>query len=591
MTISRKAVLSFLISILLCGAFAVLAYTGLFDLLETRFYIPTITASITRDNGKTAEAVDRFLYEKQAFFSTPLQEAAVRRSFLSSSGPEDILARERIFRILAESYEGIQWVRFIDSGGVRIQFSTYAPDIQHQAGRLQAYLNYNEPYLPYDMIAVRDGEPPKYIFDAGAARILFSFPFYDLYNSYLGTALFSLSVNALSNQLINEGRLRFGHDITVISNPAGLLFGITAAGESALPVQISYIWKEEGEKTTRFYSSLSRQHLVLLSTKTSQGFFIGRLASEELFSLPQAMHFVLLITVFTTVFLIIFLIFNFRQDPVVVVQNRLKHLQISLVDQFYELKSEADWSRWMRDLDVRRNEIIVQVKRGINFDSNTKSREIDALINKSWDELLAVLGGRKEEGIDEEKLLSVLKRVLADLTKTQLPVAAKAQPASNNAVPAARPSLLTKATAIVKELEETEEVEELDELDEAGEIEELGALEGITAGEPAFKEEQRTTFSGADIASLASKIEFSPDPEPDSAEDDSIKEDLEIVSPFAGMVFDFSAGEDSEENKAEVIAEQEGVPYISEETLNPAQKTDLNPEFKNLVDSVISPKP
>ena len=43
-----------------------------------------------------------------------------------------------------------------------------------------------------------------------------------------------------------------------------------------------------------------------------------------------------------------------------------------------------------------------------------------------------------------------------------------------------------------------------------------------------------------DLAALASEIEFSPEPEPESTGDDSIEKDLEIVSPFSAMLDDFT---------------------------------------------------
>ena len=593
MAASQKIALSFLISILLFGGFTILAYTGLFDLLETRFYNQAITSSIIRGKAQKTEIIDRFLTEKQAHFSEALNAPAVRRTFLYNQDIEDILTRERIFRSLHESSDGIQWVRLIDSGGTRIHFSTYAPDILRFDGEIPVFANYNEPFLPYETIAVESGQAPRIIFDETASRILFSFPFYDPHDFYMGTALYSLSVNAIANLLTNERKLRFGEYISIISNPNGLLFGVTTAGEPPLPSQISAIWREGGERTARLFSPLSQDYMIIFSEKTSQGVFVGRIVNEEIFSLPQVMQIVFLITVFVTLFLIVFLLFNTRQDPVAVVQNRLKQLQVSLVEQFYELKGEADWTRWMRDIDMRRNEIISQLKKGINFNSATESSNLDALINESWDELLVILGGRKEEGIDEEKLQAVLKRVLGDFTKNQF------QHSSNTAGGAApeaarinKPSLLMKATAIVKELEETEAVEELDEPIVLGDIatEDDSPPAAAAAG-------RREVLSRDDIAYLASKIEFSPDQEPESPEDEQI-EDLEIVSPFAGMHFDFSnddknaitkSGVDDEKSDIEIIEVLEGVPYINEEALGKKSKpaNPLNPQFKDLVDSVI----
>jgi len=569
----QKVLLSVLISALLFGGFTFLAYTGLFDLLEARFYSPAISRSISRENALNTETLDKFITEKQTLFAELTNKPAVRRAFLFDPDIEDIHERYGIFRTLVEYHGGLQWVRFIDAAGVRIHFSTYPSDFVRFDGQTPVFANYYEPFLPFAMIAAA-GEAPRLIFDERAARILFSFPLYDYFDIQLGTALYSLSINAFADRLSGEGLLRFGHFnfVSVVSNPNGFLIGVDAAWDTALPYQVSTIWRESGERTARLFPPLSPRALVLFSSRTSQGIYVGRLVNEEVFSMPQAMQLIFMLSVFITGFLIIFLLFNFRQDPVAVVQNRIKHLQVSLVEQYYEIKGEADLSRWMRDMDLRRNEIITQLKRGVSFRGGDESDNIDDLINESWDELLMILGGRKEEGIDAEKFQSILERALEGLKSRQLLASADTTDAG-----IIKPSLLMKATAIVKELEETETVEELDEQDIAVKIGSLSL--------------EDNKFSGEDISSLASEIEFSPDNEFELYDEEELKKDLEIVSPFAGMGFDFSQDEKDEADDAqrEIIEELEGVPYINEQALNTGKKPNvpLNAELKGLVDSVI----
>jgi hypothetical protein len=155
-----------------------------------------------------------------------------------------------------------------------------------------------------------------------------------------------------------------------------------------------------------------------------------------------------------------------------------------------------------------------------------------------------------------------------------------------------------KASAIVKELEETETVEDLEELEEADAAEEpgLNATEDTTAKIP----EVKPAVTQEDIYDLASKIEFSSVPESDLPEEESLKEDLEIVSPFSTILNNFSGiGDDtlneekdgSNKNTAGpaegTIQEHKGVPYVSDDVLCPGADAALNQDFKELVDSVI----
>jgi len=479
-TTSQKAALSLLISVLLFGGFTALAFTGLFDLIETRFYNPTITSSMTREITQNADSIDKYLTELQTRFSQTLNEPAIRRSFLPNQNADDIFERSRIYGLLVESIGGLQSIRFIDSGGSRLHYSSSSSDILQQSGQSVSYRNYNEPSFPYESIAVNDGQNPKYTLDEEADRILFSFPFFDSYEVYRGTALFSLSSQTITNYLISEGKLKVGEDICVVSDPPGFVYGLSAEIEKALLPQISGIWKEGGLKVANLNSEGSNISLTFISARTSHGFFVGRLVNEDLFTFPQIMKIILLVSFFLTVYLTIFLLLNIRQDSVTIVQNRLKQLQISLIEQYYERKGDVDWSRWSRELELRRDEIRGQLTRGIKTASGSKSGDIDTLIDKSWDELLAVIGGRKDSGIDEEKLQTILSRILSAIPGAAIPVQiSTAQPAalpSASQLPAVRTSAAKKeapsAQPAVSAAEEAEPVEELEEVEA---VEELGA--------------------------------------------------------------------------------------------------------------------
>ena len=630
MTTSQKAAFSLLISVLLFGAFTVLAFTGLFDLLEAHFYDPSITTSLTRDLTRNADEIDRFISETQARFSETLKIPAIRRSFLPNQGAEDIFERSRIYGLLAESVRGLQWVRFIDSSGSRIHFSTSTADILQQDRLSVSYRNFNEPGFVYDSIAVADNEKPIFIFDERGDRILFSFPFYDSFDVYRGTALFSLSVKAVTDRLISDGRIRVGQDLSVISDPKGLLSGMASAGERVLPIQVSTIWKEGWQETARLVSPSSGLSLALITVRTAQGILVGRLVNEEMFLFPQPMKVILLASFFLTVYLTIFLLFNLRQDSVTVVQNRLKQLQISLIEQFYERKGDIDWARWSRELEQRRDEINLQLKHGIKTTA-VQDKDLDVLIDKSWDELLSVMGGRaqhtgQEALIDEGKLQVILNRILAALPASGVP--AKISPRLQDNLPQsgdeAAAEIREEAEAMeelaeeliedievaeaVDELEEAEALEEIEEAEAVIEdaVEELAEDIEVCAADDAVRsistgtdveeleeladadeaegveelEEEKApppipTPDPSQIAKLASQIEFAVATEPESTGDVPLG-DFEVVSPFSSMTFDFSETDDDliflEEE--EVDESTQNTPAVMVENVSGAHSTE-----------------
>jgi hypothetical protein len=354
-----------------------------------------------------------------------------------------------------------------------------------------------------------------------------------------------------------------------------MVFGNLSADEMPIQKQISSEWETGGLRASSLSSPDSGGNFILISTKTSQNLFIGSLIKEESFLFPWNLKVILLLSFFFFFYLSIFLLLSLKQDPLTIIQDRLKKLQISLLEQFYELRNDRDWDRWIRELENRKEETNALVKQGIRSVSGSQKEKIDTLINKSWNELLSLLGSRREPGFSEEKLRSAINSLLAALPKTYRDMFPAAEESSmpKPGIVKTKIGLLGRASAIVKEIEEAELVEEIEEIDDSR--------------KPAV-----------DIAALASQIEFSPEPEPETDEDDPIERDLEIVSPFSAMLDGFTDKVESQEAFTEeqnpeggnnVITEKEGLPFISAEALNQDEKKEnfTNPEFKNLVDSVI----
>ncbi|MDR1240126.1 MAG: hypothetical protein LBK27_08420 [Treponema sp.] len=520
--------MSLLISVFLFAGIAVLAFTGLFDLVETRFYNPSITKSLGQEVSRDSEVVEDFLAGLQTRFAETLGEAAVRRSVLPNQSAEDIFERTRIYGTLLESLGGLQSVRFVDAGGVRIHFSTATRDIQSQDRLSVAYRNYNEDpaSLPYDRVEVPAQGEVKFTLDQEGDRIILSFPFYDTFEVYRGTALFSVSVRAVAERLVSENRIKVGDDVSIVSNPQGVVSGLPGTTRLNIISRVSSIWNDGLLGLTPLDSAASETTLALISAKTGQGIFVGRLVNENLFAFPQSMKMILLVSIFLTVYLAIFLAFNLRQDTMTVIQNRLKGLQISLIEQYYERKGDVDWTHWIRELEQRREDIRAEVKRGVRTGQGRRAEEdIDSLIDKSWDELLAVIGGRRSDssGIDEEKLQSILNRVLQALPAG---AAVPGLPASTYPLPAAvqEPPVTEKAEEAVELAEELEELEEAEPVEELADAEDAAPVEAM---EPEELEELADAEDAAPIEELADTEDAAPIEELADAEDTAPVEAME----------------------------------------------------------------
>ncbi|AEF85583.1 hypothetical protein TREPR_0713 [Treponema primitia ZAS-2] len=636
MFVSRKAALSLLISLLLFAGFTILAFSGLLNRLEIRFYNPSVTRAITREINGDAKTIEEFLRELQIRFAATLKEGAVRRSFLTNHGSENINERSRLFGALQDSLGGLQYIRFIDSGGRMIHYSTYAPDILGQDRNYSVYRQYNETvgYIPYGQLEVPDGGGARLFLDESGERIIFSFPFYDSYDLYRGTAIFSLSVRAVMEQMVSEGRIKVGEDVSIISRPQGMVTGLPYTGKSVLVPLISSVWNDGILSISTLNSGSIETRLFLVSAKTSQGIFVGRLVNGSLLSFPPAMQIILLAVFFLTVYLIIFLLFNLRQDNLTIFHNRLKQLQVNLITEYYEHKEEADWSRWKKELELRREDVRSELKRGIKTNV-AEAREIDALIDKSWDELVTVIGNRVEQKtgttMDEEKLQALLSRLFRDMQDSapkpplynppetrkfvvqEEAEAAGEKEALENIKHESPPKLDFEEVSLdnFEITNSEEEIETLEEIfDEPAEGADFSAIKPQRVAE--FQELDLSELDnddgpspGQDLDALASEIEFSPVPgeleneneNENDGEEDSLIEDFEIVSPFSTILSDFPGEHALKEEQLELL-DEEPVQEDTRETLaeeigaylvNPLFSQPFQTEMANEIEVLESP--
>jgi hypothetical protein len=601
LTIFQKAAFSLLLSIFLFAGIAVLAYTGLFDLLETRFYNPSIATAMMQETGRDAELIGNLLFDLQKRFASSLENSSVRQSFLSRRNIADLSERAFIYDTLLESVAGLHSVRFVDSSGEQIYFSTHSSDIISQDRFSITYRAYHEDpsALSFDKVQVPVQGSPRLVLDDAHGRIIFSFPFYDSLDIYRGTALFALSLSAAADQLISRGRINAGEHVAIVAVPPGIIVGLPMVSMEEIIDKVASIWDEGFLGPGPLAVSGFGLRLALVSAKTSQGIYCGRIVNEDVFIFPQSLKIILLASIFLTIYLAIFFSFNIRQDSMIVMQSRLIRLRTSLVEEFYEHKDNMDLSRWTWDIEQRREDIRTELKKKVQKGWRQYSEDdIDELVDRTWDELLVLtsespsmqkmacippLTGNTADAAFEnlEELEAVGDEAENTAPITLVKQDAEKPPVENPAVFYTRPEypggLLALATRHkfrftskhkqsnvqlafgdddIPYLVESSGLELVDEdIDQTirsmhdGEYAELEELESMDKTETANVSPGHSRFPEQDIAKLASEIEFSPLSEAEENEE-AIDATLEVVSPFSSIL---SSMDKTEEKAGEAI--------------------------------------
>lgn len=469
-----------------------LAWNGLFGRLETEFYAPSArSGALSKLAGETA-VISNYFDELRKSAEASLKLETVRRSFGIRQNDTDIYERGRIFGEMLAGTPAMQWVRFVDSFGNRIHFSTENTDFIIRSGTTAAYRQWTDVprnfRLTQSMLQGKGG-----IFcDGENGRFVIYLPFDDAEGIRQGIALFSFGASAVAEKLAENKLASITDLVTPITSPQGFLIGLRGEADGALVQKISELWKE-GENTALLYGKDAS--FTLFTRETEQGLRVGILEPGSLFVLPFTLKIIILAMASLTFFILIFALFNIRQDPVTVVQHRMKKLQVGLLNEYFELKSGMDWYKWKRDLVRRREETRTELLRGFNTRKQTEGvrRYINSFFDRSWDELVSVIGSRSRgdmERLDEERVEDILKKILkatvnlADATIIQVRDSGTSLP-PRSAVTAAEPlraaSPLPSVEAIAPEgpaavrrgpaAQSRDDVEELENIEEVEELE------------------------------------------------------------------------------------------------------------------------
>jgi hypothetical protein len=138
------------------------------------------------------------------------------------------------------------------------------------------------------------------------------------------------------------------------------------------------------------------ESFVLFSKKVEGAGRVGYIVPASDFTFPTVMKWILLSSFFVTAYLLAFLLLNIRQDRMTVLSDRIKRFQINLLEEYFENKSDLDFGRWRRELEGRRPEVRKAIRTSVGRIRKNRQTEVDELIDKSWNEILEVLGSKGE---------------------------------------------------------------------------------------------------------------------------------------------------------------------------------------------------
>ena len=563
MTSGQKTALSVLISVILFGAFVVASFAGLFSAIDARFYEPTKISQIKGKLDGVASAYDEYLKTLSERFalgeSAFLKNAAVQTFVEAKPSEKDAVERGEILGELRSSTQGLLGFRVLDKNQNSIHYSTFRSDIlrRDEKNNLTAYKNYldclspagNEE-IPAQRVAASDtggdlAAGQKIYYDA-ENRIVVSFPLYDKYSVFRGSAIFYVNALDFSNVLLRKNLISIGEGVSFLSNGmdgadslSGFVLGLPSVGAEEFKEGLLDAWKKNSGAAERILSidSQSKNFWVALSQRSASGVFACGVYNDEIFALPSSARALILVCAFISLFLISFLLLNLRRDDETVIRERIKSLQPGVVDEYLSKKEALNWET----ISGRREAVTKEIIQSLGSRAKKRPAQVEELINRSWDELFAAMnlrpnGSKDGGGLENAQEIKAMLQEILSSGAIKVQAVAPSAPAS--AAPA-RPVAAPAPAEPVEDLEEVEAAEEIEEVEEAEPVEDLEEVEEaeeVAEAEPVEDLEEVEEVEEAEpVEDLeeVEEIEEVADAEPvEDLEEVEEVEELEEVAPL-----------------------------------------------------------
>ena len=414
-TSGQKIAVSIVTTAVIFAGFVVAAFAGLFSKIEARFYEPAKIADIRKQLDSVAEYSETYINTLLEEFGTGedayLSDRSIASYALTSPSDSDVQQRTRRTASLFSEASGLVGIRLIDANGRSVHFSTYSFDMLKQTDSMRMYKNYDELRTPlgndefaFFKVSVpdsADGQRYRIVFDGEDNRILFAFPFYDPYDVYRGTMIFYVNAQDFNRTLIARNLTTVANTSDLISDSTGAIggfvFGMPIVGRDDIEREAIARWRDNSPGPDKIASipasgSASKEsYWILISSNRSRFIKTAGVYRDSIFLMPPAVQILLLVCVFITLFLTVFMLFNLRRDDMVVIRDRVKRFQLTLINEYFENKENINWADVSKKIAGRKTDVSEAIKDSLGKRAKRHLKETDALIDKSWDEIIGAL--------------------------------------------------------------------------------------------------------------------------------------------------------------------------------------------------------
>ena len=535
MTSGQKIAFSLLIAIGTFVIFVLGFQSKLFKELETKFYTQSKIEENTRLLNKLSESCDVYISEilnqiengENAWIKSP----AVRSYYVQNPSENLVNERRQLTETLFSKIPALDGIRILDKNGRNVHYSSFDDtDVLKQTGITKVYKNYPDVQKDADEIEfdtlekVFAQDKSQLLFDESRNRLIISMPYYWMDDVYSGQCLFYFNMISIQKALTRRDVLAIGENLTLFSDDnfkGGFVLNLPAGEKKTFREPVLKYWKKitKNNKNAQTPEKLLEMEdgsfWLVLSSANDSGIRVSGLYTSDTFELSKEIILLIYVSIFITILLLVFLIFSFKRDPLLVLKKRIKKIQYGIIKECIDSEDKLEWGQVAKKLKSRRNDFTLEILKSLKVNSKKKKKELEDFLNQNWTEIFSIFDDKaaaqttKESSTSTELTeasLEEIRRVLEEvLQNTKVNVAS----VESIALP-----VKTKESDVVDDVEDVEEIEEAEEvLEDAEEIDDVEEIE-----------------EAEEVVDDAEEIEDAEEVLDDAEEIDDVKSDMDAIS-------------------------------------------------------------
>ncbi|MCR5253062.1 MAG: hypothetical protein K6C98_05020 [Treponema sp.] len=568
MTSGQKIALSTLLSMLIFAGFVIAANLRLFSELETRFYAQAKVGEKVTHLEDVAKGFDSYILNILKSADDYAKTPSVLSYMEQNPSEKSVIERRNRTEQLFKELPVLSGIRIVDKSGRNVHYSSFdKTDILKQTGITKVYKNY--PDIQRDSGEVefpllKTEGTSKVLVDSRRNRLIISQPFYWYDNIQNGIILFYFNLYDIREHFVSAGVISYGEGFSIYADDAlkgGVALGVPLNAQEDFKLPVLTAWKNkasfntDSSKPSKIVSSSDGDYWAILSAPESKFLNISGIYRSSSFELSKDLILLIYICVFTTIFLLLYLLFSFSQDPMSVTRKKIKRLQAGIIQEYLERKQDVDWAKIAAALRFRKNDFIEDLKRDLSKKSKRNQKEVSELLDKSWEDVIAIFESQRAS---ESRQPQIIEKTVV--------VQAPAVPEKVEPQPVVEPIFKTDPTPeeVVEDLEDVEEVDDLEDVEGLEDVEDVESVDDVEAVENIDEvEDIEDVVDSADSGDVEDVTELD---EVEDVVDSADSSDVEDVAEL---------DEVKDEDDVEDIKELDDVDEVSElEEVDDVEKTD-----------------